>query len=231
MALSDFAKAENIRALQVIREMDAQYGSEIGYQEEAMRDIKNYGKVICKKCDFENPIPFDGERKLSCSKCKFVIWITAETFYHKARKFRPRAIIMRFHETGIVITANQAAKLLQVSNDLVNLVYRQIGIVVCNELPADATEDLSKNCLAVVSRRSTETPAREPPRAEESEMATSTATPTNSDSQSADKISKLRDTEKLVFESLLAKEQSFEQLLSSLSLDSSVLSRTLMKRQ
>jgi hypothetical protein len=167
MVCNDASKAEFAKAQVLLQALDAEYGSELGYERAALEDIAMRETIICKQCNFENSIETSEQRMLLCKKCKKEIWLTADTFYHKARLFRPRIVIPHIFEHGIVISINQAAELLDVSNHTAKLVYAQAGIVVTKRIAENAVDVPSQFCIPVVCRRSTQTPAREHPAAEE----------------------------------------------------------------
>lgn len=228
MAITDRAKAANSKAILVLRNLDEEFVSENGYKNAAMQDLRKRDSIVCKKCNLDNEIPSFDVRSMQCRGCKWIIWITADTFYHRVRLFRPRVVIMRWLEMGIIVSANQAAKLLTVSNDTVNLIYKQVGIVVSKLMLDNTVEEPSFNCLDIMDRRSTETPAREPAVAEEFEIQATAKETTDSSDDFDIRITLLNENEQSIFEVLDDKEKSFDQISEQSQLDSSVLSSTLM---
>ena len=166
MVYNDASKSNYAKAARALRQMDAEIGSELNYKRLALADIAERKTIICR-CTHENEIPRSDTRVFSCAKCSKEVWLTANTFYHKVRLFRPRIVIIRWFEMGITISANQAKELLAVSNHTVNLIYKQLSIVVRTQMSEDIVEVPSSLCTAIISRRSTETPKGEHPVAEE----------------------------------------------------------------
>lgn len=170
MTVSDVSKANFAKAQRVLRELDAEFGSEEGYERAVLEDLAKRETIICKQCSFENKIRSKAERKQRCCKCKKQISLTAKTFYHKTHKFRPRVVIQTILEKGIVICPNQAAKLLSVSSDTTSRIYKQLAIVVSKRISKRAMNVPTLFCTSIVCRRSRETPRREHPVAEEIEL-------------------------------------------------------------
>lgn len=228
MAISDRAKGSNARAVLTLKDLDDEFGSESGYRSAALRDINKRESVICKKCDLENKIPSLDLRSMHCKGCKSIIWLTADTFYHKVRLFRPRVVIMRWFEMGIIVSANQAAKLLTVSNDTVNLIYKQVGIVVSKLMLDNIVEEPSSNCVDIMDRRSIETPAREPAVAEEFEIQATMKKCLGQDANSDIKDAiQLEEDEKIALD-VLSEKMSFDQISELLKMEPSDLTRILM---
>ncbi len=167
MAYTDASKASYAMASELLQELDEEFGSEEGYMRAAFSDLAERDTLICNHCHQKNKISSSGERVIRCHRCKKEVWCTAKTFYHKARLFRPRIVIMRLSDEGITITANQATTLLGITNHTANLVYKQLGIVVASQTPDDAIEVSTSYCTAIMTRRTKETPARESPVSEE----------------------------------------------------------------
>lgn len=231
MAISDRAKGANSKAVLMLKDLDDEFLSETGYRKAAMMDQNKRDSMICKKCNLENELPLIDIRSMQCRNCKWTIWITADTFYHRVRLFRPRVVIMRWLEMGVIVSANQAAKLLKVSNDTVNLIYRQVGIVASKLMLDNTVEEPSYNCLDIMDRRSTETPAREPAAAEEFEIQAITRKYREDATEPDLRITLLTEDEKSIFEILSEKERSFDQIADQLQIESSALSSILMTLQ
>ena len=170
MSFSDQSNANWVLAVRALPALKAELGPEERARSIALADLAKRKFLICFHCKCENEIPSSELRMFLCKKCRKEIWVTARTNYHKARKFLVRILIMRLKEMGIYLTANQAAELLGVTNDTVNRIYKQLGIIVISRLPKKAAEVPSQHALPVVCRRTTETPAGKPPFEEEFEM-------------------------------------------------------------
>ena len=227
MVCNDASKAEFAKAQVLLQILDAEYGSELGYERAALADIANRKTVICKQCNFENKIESKEQRMQHCQKCKKEIWLTADTFYHKARLFRPRFVIPHIFEHGIVISINQAAKLLDVSNDTAKLVYGQTGIVLTERIAEHAVDVPSQYCIEVVCRRSTETPAREPPVAEERAVQQKLKEE-RADCEPDFEFGNLNEQQQQVMTTLSDEPASFEHLSEKTNLSSAELTSQLM---
>lgn len=170
MSFSEASKAALALAIQAMPGIKAEFGPEEKAQSIALNDIAKRKFLICGQCKSKNKIPKTDLRMFLCTKCRKEIWITANTNYHKAKKFFARLAIMRLKEMGIIVTPNDAARLLSVTTDTVSRIYKQVGIVVISRFPKRAVEVPSEYALTVYTRRTILTPAGKPPFEEEFEM-------------------------------------------------------------
>lgn len=228
MVFTDVSEASFAQARVALRKLDAQYGSEAGYMQSVLEDLASRETIICNQCFFENKIEYTEERMQLCSKCRKEIWHTAETFYHKVRLFRPRVVIREIYQQGITISVNQAAELLDVANGTAALVFKQLGIVVSRLNSSNGVQVPTQFCTSVVSRRSTETPAREPPVAEEFELRRKLQEESKASEVVPEVNLDLNEPQQKLLESLSHEPILFEELSRKTNLEPAELTSQLM---
>lgn len=226
MNFSERKLAMVAKAITLMISLDLRIGSEEDYKIDAMRKIAQNNVLICKNCNRATPFTTNGERSKLCIHCQKPVWVTADTMYKRARLFRPRAIIIHWKENGVIISANQAAKLLKVSNHLVNMIFKQIGIMIQSQIPENASEIETSEFIEIVSRRTLKTPADVPPADEENAVLREDESATKD--RVIDASHNLSDNEKKVLEVLSEKAQHFDVLFEQTQLSVSDLSSTLM---
>ena len=109
-------------------------------------------------------------RHFRCEKCKKLVWVTAQTIFADVRKFRPWILVIRLMENGVKFTPHNLHELVGISVSTLNDIKRKIDSVVLSQMPEDAPTVPSGLFAALLSRRTTETPARSHPRSEQLEM-------------------------------------------------------------
>ncbi|MCC7528600.1 MAG: hypothetical protein IT342_08770 [Candidatus Melainabacteria bacterium] len=230
MFFSEESKANWVLAVQALPALEAEFGPEEKAKSIVLRDLAERKIIICFQCKVDNEIPSTDARVFRCKKCSKEIWLTARTNYHRVRLFFARLAIIRFFEMGICLDANQAATLLKITNDTANRIYKQAGISVISRLPGTAVEVPSENALAIVSRRTTQTPALKPPFEEEFEMQKSHQgqnTQPISEGACLPGMPDLSELELLILEILSEKSMDFDQIVNRSQSESSALSSAL----
>lgn len=158
---------EYARAVEVLPKLYDKYGSEEEARKRVLESLSNSNTVTCFQCFHVNQIHDNERRMILCEKCKKEVWRTARTHFHKAQKFLPRLLLMGIIELGIILSANQAAKLLNVSTNFIGLFYRKTGYIAAHQFSDSAATIESKECMQIVIRRSIKTPADKHPKEEE----------------------------------------------------------------
>lgn len=230
MSFSEQSRAALVLARRAMPSIRAEFGPEENARSIAIKDVSERKFLICFHCKCKNKIPKLDSRMFLCKECRKEIWITARTNYNKARKFFPRLAIMRLKEMGIILNANQAAGLLRVTNDTVNRIYKQVGIVVISRFPKNAIEVPTEYAVTVYTRRTILTPAGKPPFEEEFEMQRQhqaknpqAASANNSQTGMPD----LSELELLIFEIISENPIHFDQLAQRSQLQTHTLSSAL----
>ena len=121
----------------------------------------------CPKCRSNVAVRLSDPRYVRCSDCKRKYSLTAETFFHNAR--RPKAYLgaIRLVETGIEFSAHMLAKLANVAYDTAWEILKKIDVILKKSLDAKAALLPSKLFEDIFRKRSRLTPAKEHPREEQ----------------------------------------------------------------
>ena len=230
MSFSEHSRAAAVLAHRAMPSIRAEFGPEEKARSIALKDVSKRKFLICFHCKCKNKIPKSESRMFLCKECRKEIWITARTNYHKAKKFFPRLAIMRLKEMGITPSANETAKLLRVTNDTVNKIYKQLGIVVISRFPKNAVEVPTEHAVTVFTRRTVLTPAGKPPFEEEFEMQRqhqAQDAQTHSVNISQPGMPDLSELELLLFEIISENPIHFDQLAERSQLQTHTLSSAL----
>lgn len=227
MVDSDRSKANWEKALRAMPEIEAKLGTESNCELVALSACAKRTTIYCprRECGFLNTIPNNSKRAFPCGGCRKNISITAETYFHKVQKFKPRLIMMELYERGIVLSANQLAKLTGVSTDTASRTLKRLALMAITEIRNLGIEIASALCADAVCRRTTKTPAGEPPIAEEALLQLE-ADGQNNESSNLDTLD-ISEEEKLVLQEISESGITFEQLAQKVVLSIGVLSATL----
>lgn len=227
MVDSDRSKANWEKALRAMPEIEAKLGTESNCELIALSACAKRTTICCprRECGFLNTIPNNGKRVFPCGGCSKNISITAETYFHKVQKFKPRLIMMELYERGIVLSANQLAKLTGVSTDTASRTLKRLALMAISEIRNLGIEIASALCADAVCRRTTKTPAGEPPIAEEALLQLEANSQKN-ESASLEMLD-ISEEDKLVLQEISESGISFDQLAQKLALSIGVLSATL----
>ncbi len=109
-------------------------------------------------------------RHFRCENCKKKVWVTAQTIFADVRKFRPWILVIQLMENGVKFTPHSLHELVGISASTLKDIKRKIDSVILSQMPEDSPTVPSGLFAALLSRRTTETPARSHPRAEQLEM-------------------------------------------------------------
>ncbi len=120
----------------------------------------------CSYCGSDQVQNDPDGRIISCPDCKKSKSLTAGTFFHSIKRPRAWLAAIRLMEAGMVPSINQFHKLAAVAYDTAWKIYRKLGLVIADQLPADAADVHSSVFSQVICKRSRETPARQHPVAE-----------------------------------------------------------------
>ncbi|MCC7527118.1 MAG: hypothetical protein IT342_01275 [Candidatus Melainabacteria bacterium] len=201
MSNTDRSQANWALAVKALREIDAIFGSEENCRLIVLAKIAECQKINCRRCGNENVIPAALVRKFLCRNCKKEISLTARTLFHRAQKFRYRLVMLELIARGIVLSANQQAEITNVSNDTINKFVQKLAFGAVGLMKDFAVEILSVFCQPAVSRRTLQTPAGEPPYAEEFTLQKMTTTQPKQENKPDDyNLEGLSEKEKSVFD-------------------------------
>ena len=149
----------------------------------------------CRLCRNDLEMHFDG-RVGKCTACKKDTWLTAGTFLDHMRLPKVRLAAIWLTRQGAVLNSLVFAKLLSIAQSSAYDILQWLRFALQNCLPDDAHLVHSSIFANVFRKRSRETPAREPPIAEQDEIeklnAASASPAINRESQDVSKNSKER---------------------------------------
>lgn len=227
MVDSDRSKANWEKALRAMPEIEAKLGTELNCELIALSACAKRTTIYCprRECGFLNTIPSNNKRVFPCGGCSKDISITAGTYFHKVQKFKPRLIMMELYERGIVLSANQLAKLTGVSTDTASRTLKRLALIAISEMRNLGIEIASALCADAVCRRTTKTPAGEPPIAEETLLQLETNRQENE--YSIVEMPDMSEEEKLVLQEISESGITFDQLAQKIALSIGALSAAL----
>ncbi|MBX9952182.1 MAG: hypothetical protein K2Y39_23610 [Candidatus Obscuribacterales bacterium] len=143
-----------------------------------------------------------GERTARCSRCKKKASVTAKTFYEGIRKASAYCCATFLMGAGIVISGNEFAKRNGISSSQGSIILHSLSAAIALEMSAEA-ELLTALVLEPVGKRSSETPAREHPKAEQIEAekraAKNVSTTTRVNPRASDRKIPKGDLERRIF--------------------------------
>lgn len=195
-------------------------------------------KITCSLCGTPNKPKEIHDRKFPCSNCKKPVWITAGTMFEKVTYFRPWLAAFWLLERGIKINPWEFHDLLGIHSHTADAIFKQVSLrLLMLLLQGPSAVVPSSVFLPIFHRRSRETPAGEPPAAEETrarELAKKQSQPTTqqfvphlkpivSHSEPV-----LDENEKLTLGSISTTPISFDQLCGRVALSVGDLSAALI---
>ncbi len=146
------------------RQFSAQFKSEKESVEELCR-ILHAGGLSCRYCKSRDVLREHGARTIKCLNCMTESWFTAGTFFHGIRLARPWVAAIWLIEHGVGVSASKFHKLLGIAYSSAWSILRKLAMVVQRQMGEEFVS--SVRFVALLCRRSRETPAREHPSAEE----------------------------------------------------------------
>lgn len=198
------------------REFSRCYADEVECVEKIFRIVD--GSVICVFCDGRDFARERGSRVLHCRACGREVWLTAGSFFHRKKLLRPWLAAIWMMEHGVIINALQLKQLLNIAYSSAHYILRSLACVV--EEQSSNTSDIVPSYLFLdtFSRRSSETPAREHPRAEEKALQEQQEERANFDNSQMD-VSGLPDDQQEIYMNLAQGPRSVDYLCSRTGLD------------
>jgi hypothetical protein len=196
----------------VWREFSTQFTSEAACRDSFYAAIKRVCSIKCRYCHGPKLIHQPGSRTIRCSKCKRETWLTAGTFFHRIRLFRPWLAAIWMLENGVVMSASRFHKLVGIAYSSAFNILKKLATVIQN--CSDDAVPVASSALfrEIVCRRSRQTPRGEHPRTEEETLEESVNH--NQPQQGIDSIESLN---------LSAAERQIYELLSEEPLRSDLL--------
>ena len=154
-----------------------QFNAEFPSEEDCIEAIYTKYNDQAMKCSFCGGSEIKreyGARTGQCTSCKKAVWITAGTFFHRMRRARPWLAAIWLIERGQGLSAGLLHRLVDIAPSTAWLLLKKLHLVINSALlnQPDRVCEASANFLAVICKRSTETPAGSHPAAEQSAMET-----------------------------------------------------------
>lgn len=192
------------------------YADEIDCVEDIYRIVG--GSLICLFCDGRDFARERGSRVMLCRACGRKSWLTAGSFFHRKKLLRPWLAAIWMMEHGVFINASQLKQLLGIAYSSAHYILRSLACVV--EEQSSTTYELVPSALFLdtFSRRSTETPAREHPRAEEKVLQEQQEAEEDSDDSQMD-VSGLPEDQREIYMHLAQGPRSVDYLCSRTGLN------------
>jgi hypothetical protein len=161
-----------------IRLWRRQFDNEVSTTEAAenvlFEKLSQAGLLYCRGCSLQDFSKSDGTRMVTCNWCKEKQSFTANTLFHGMRRavIREYLFFIYLIENGIEVNASEFARNSSVAYSSSLMILRKCAMVL--EQMMRQRETRSMHCVQlaeVVCRRSTETPAGEHPRSEQTALS------------------------------------------------------------
>jgi len=178
----------------------------------------------CSFCGALDLFETSNFRIRECKSCGADNWIFAGTFLERIRRIRAWFAGLWFSKMGVRFSCSEFARFLDVSTDTAERISKTIALNLLDLMDFLPTVS-SAEFMEIFARRSTETPAREHPRGEQEEVATSSRSPEVSQQlDPMDDFGALNEYEKTVLDRLHSEQFStIDSLAESTKLDFSEL--------
>ena len=137
-------------------------------------------EIHCRFCHSRNLQLSSGGRVGKCCACKKKPWLTAGTILDHIRAPRARLAAIWLTMRGAVLNSVAFSKLLSIAQSSALGILKWVRFAIQDLFPANAPLVHSSLFTPVFWKRSLETPAREPPVAEQDEMERMTPADENS---------------------------------------------------
>lgn len=165
-----FSQQNEAQLLLSLQEFNVQLPTEEAAREDVKIRLEKENLLYCHDCGKRNLEKKYGARVLKCLDCGHKTWVTAGTFFHHAKRVRPRLAAIWLMEHGFVFGSSKLHKLVNITQSAAFNILKKIAIVIEAQLERDVCEIPSSVFRKVICKRSKETPARTHPVAEQDEI-------------------------------------------------------------
>lgn len=149
----------------------AEFKTEEDGFEEIFRRLNEEHAIRCSHCGSVDLKKEYGSRTVYCRSCKRRTWFTAGTFFERIRSALLWLLPIYLMERGIVLSAAELSRLANVASSTAQATIKKILFVAKTKMSSVPAEEMySSEFIAVVCKRSRETPAGAHPKNEEEEM-------------------------------------------------------------
>lgn len=170
MPSSEDAFGNENNLLLFLSEFDRAFPTEESAVEDLKNRFENEGLLYCHHCGQPKLEKKYGARVLKCLDCGNQTWITSGTFFHYAKRIKPRLAAIWLMERGCVFGSSKFHRLVDIAQSSAFNILKRIAMVINAHMERDIYELPSSIFSTVVCKRSRETPARAHPVAEQEEI-------------------------------------------------------------
>ncbi len=124
----------------------------------------------CRKCGKSNCTRRKGARKFQCNDCGTLTWITADTPFKRVKKLWPRLLFDTLTENGVHVSVLQFSKIAGIVYKTARKIFGMVSTVIESEMSHAFAVVPSKFFITTFYKRSTETPVKKHPSAEQKAM-------------------------------------------------------------
>lgn len=217
-----------LKAIVLLKEFDTMNADERICEALSLQWCCKIGFVVCAHCDHHQITTGEIRRMYLCQRCSKEIWVTAGTFFDHVRKFRPYLATIFLYERGVILSVSSLSKLLGISLSMAALISKKIALLVSEILRSSKRDVQSSMLSSLVCRRTTETPQRQHPVAEEVEVQKSLSLLAEKRQKKTSNPPELSLIESQVLELLSETPISFSEICERMRLDCPTASATIV---
>ncbi len=155
----------------------------------------NGGICLCGSLDVQRK---RGSRNFKCNKCHTINWISAGTSYHYVKKLKARFLFDTFTQNGVSVSVKEFSEIASIHYKTARKIFGTVATVIETHMTHSFVIVPSKCFVKAFYKRSFDTPAKEHPASEQTEMEKATESNNASKNQTRVSLKKLiRVTAKL----------------------------------
>lgn len=128
---------------------------------EEILNLGNFDARICLKCGSTEKLREKGSPLARCQECKKAVYLFNGTFFERLRKPRAYLAALWLRSEQIGISSNRFAKLVHIAQSTAFGIQKKIDTVIFEAMMEDAIGAYSGHFREIMTKRSSETPARE----------------------------------------------------------------------
>lgn len=149
---------------QIVNEFFAKFPTEQDCIEEICKQIE---PKSCPLCGGDQLVREFGSRIIYCRSCRGKTYCTGDSFFHRLRKIQAMLACIFFYQKGFCIPSTKLAELFGVTTATAQRIIKKVSHVLKEQMKIELPKIASAEFLPIFGKRSTETPARKPPRYEQ----------------------------------------------------------------
>lgn len=148
----------------IVNDFFAMFPTELHCIEEICKEL---APKICTLCGSDQLIRAFGSRISYCKTCRGKIYCTGDSFFHRIRKLQAMMACIYFFEMGFCIPSTKLAEIFGVAIATAQRIIKKVSHVLKEQTKVELPQIASAEFISIFGKRSTETPARKPPRFEQ----------------------------------------------------------------